>query len=436
MIRASGSVTLGSSRKSPCHEAPSASSSDWAFRPFGRIQTLFVVDKSCAQVEQVGRSGAKARALITSNGAGAEALDAATGRISTATPSDFSGAPEEVGAQPALFDQGDRPRVEQRRRSGPESRRRCRDRPSLPRGDGAKAGVGRNRRYGAARAARACALETRFWRSFSSRSKAAKASSRSIVSRGTSKRARPRRGLRPRPSGRLAAGVDEDRRQRRGRDAAHPSGRPKRGRAAPLTAARPSRWTGRECRRNRDPAGCARLHRRAAGRSRLLAGDIRRVAMILDRLLQDIRLGCRELGRERDQRRRHRSRGSEADRPGWSATLAPVPIGPASMQARLSAAAGLEMPPPLRRHAAGGDRRRRQPRGGIVGAQPQPIFGARGQHPIGLGDALQHQVVDHHADIGIGAVEQDRRGRPRPRPRRSARRPAPAPPPPHSRWCR
>ena len=69
----------------------------------------------------------------------------------------------------------------------------------------------------------------------------------------------------------------------------------------------------------------------------------------------------------------------------------------------------LEMAPALRRDAAGGDRLGRQPRRGIVGAQPKPIFGARGEHAIGLGNALEDEVVDHHADIGIGAVEEDRR---------------------------
>ena len=84
----------------------------------------------------------------------------------------------------------------------------------------------------------------------------------------------------------------------------------------------------------------------------------------------------------------------------------------------------LEMAPALRRDAAGGDRLGRQPRRGIVGAQPQPIFGAGGEHPIGLGDALQDEIVDHHADIGIGAVEQDRR---RARAQAAALRPATSP---------
>ena len=70
--------------------------------------------------------------------------------------------------------------------------------------------------------------------------------------------------------------------------------------------------------------------------------------------------------------------------------------------------------PALRRDAAGRDRLRRQPRLGIVGAQPQPIFGAGGEHPIGLGHALQDEVVDHHPDIAVAAVEQHRRRARRP----------------------
>ena len=50
-----------------------------------------------------------------------------------------------------------------------------------------------------------------------------------------------------------------------------------------------------------------------------------------------------------------------------------------------------------------------QPLIGVVGAQGQPIFGARGEHAIGLGDAARHEIVDHHAEIAFGAVEHDRR---------------------------
>ena len=49
---------------------------------------------------------------------------------------------------------------------------------------------------------------------------------------------------------------------------------------------------------------------------------------------------------------------------------------------------------------------RRQALVGVVGAQAQPVLGARGEHAVGLGDAARHQVVDHHADIGVGAARR------------------------------
>ena len=42
---------------------------------------------------------------------------------------------------------------------------------------------------------------------------------------------------------------------------------------------------------------------------------------------------------------------------------------------------------------------------GVVGAQGQAILGARGEHAIGLADAAGDEVVDHHAEIARGAVE-------------------------------
>ena len=50
---------------------------------------------------------------------------------------------------------------------------------------------------------------------------------------------------------------------------------------------------------------------------------------------------------------------------------------------------------------------RRQTLVGIVGAQAQAVFGARGEHAIGLGDAARHQVVDHHAHIAVGARDDE-----------------------------
>ena len=50
--------------------------------------------------------------------------------------------------------------------------------------------------------------------------------------------------------------------------------------------------------------------------------------------------------------------------------------------------------------------RRRQALVGVVGAQAQPVLGARGEHAVGLGDAARHQVVDHHADVALGAARR------------------------------
>ena len=52
---------------------------------------------------------------------------------------------------------------------------------------------------------------------------------------------------------------------------------------------------------------------------------------------------------------------------------------------------------------------RRQPLVGIVGPQQQAEFGTRGEHPIGLADPAPDQIVDHHADIAVSAIEHMRR---------------------------
>ena len=46
---------------------------------------------------------------------------------------------------------------------------------------------------------------------------------------------------------------------------------------------------------------------------------------------------------------------------------------------------------------------RRQPLIGVVGPEPQAELGARREHAVGLADAPRHQIVDHHADIAVGA---------------------------------
>ena len=52
---------------------------------------------------------------------------------------------------------------------------------------------------------------------------------------------------------------------------------------------------------------------------------------------------------------------------------------------------------------------------GVILSQEQAVLAARGQHPVGLRHALQDEVVHHHADIGIGAIEQDWSGASGPR---------------------
>ena len=52
---------------------------------------------------------------------------------------------------------------------------------------------------------------------------------------------------------------------------------------------------------------------------------------------------------------------------------------------------------PLHADAAKRDASPGQPLIGIVGAQRKAIFGARGEHAVGLAHALHHQIVDHDA---------------------------------------
>ena len=52
---------------------------------------------------------------------------------------------------------------------------------------------------------------------------------------------------------------------------------------------------------------------------------------------------------------------------------------------------------------------RRQALIGVVGSERQPKLGARGEHAIGLGDAMGRQIVDHHAEVRLGAVERRER---------------------------
>ncbi len=46
---------------------------------------------------------------------------------------------------------------------------------------------------------------------------------------------------------------------------------------------------------------------------------------------------------------------------------------------------------------------------GIVGPQGQTVFGPRSEHPVRLGDAARHEIIDHDPEIAVGAVEYERR---------------------------
>ena len=62
-----------------------------------------------------------------------------------------------------------------------------------------------------------------------------------------------------------------------------------------------------------------------------------------------------------------------------------------------------ERAPARRSDAADVDAERRQPLVGIVGAKRKAVLGAAGEHAIGLGHAAGDEVVDHHAEIAVGA---------------------------------
>ena len=54
------------------------------------------------------------------------------------------------------------------------------------------------------------------------------------------------------------------------------------------------------------------------------------------------------------------------------------------------------------------DADRRQALVGVVRPQGQPVFGARGEHPVRLAGAAGDEVIDQHPDISVGAVEHQR----------------------------
>ena len=51
---------------------------------------------------------------------------------------------------------------------------------------------------------------------------------------------------------------------------------------------------------------------------------------------------------------------------------------------------------------------RRETAVGVVVPQQQPIFGAAGEHAVGLVDAAGDEIIDQHADVRLIAVEDER----------------------------
>ena len=98
--------------------------------------------------------------------------------------------------------------------------------------------------------------------------------------------------------------------------------------------------------------------------------------------------------------------GGLVGRQGQAVQQAPAIVQGCALAGERLAAAGLDQPQ--------GQSGWRQALVGVVGAQAQAVFGARGEHAIGLGDAARHQVVDHHAHVAVGARDDENRARRRP----------------------
>ena len=60
---------------------------------------------------------------------------------------------------------------------------------------------------------------------------------------------------------------------------------------------------------------------------------------------------------------------------------------------------------PLRADTAERDSLRRQALVGVVGAQRQAKLRPRGEHAIRFGDSMGREIVDHHPQVGLSAVE-------------------------------
>ena len=50
-----------------------------------------------------------------------------------------------------------------------------------------------------------------------------------------------------------------------------------------------------------------------------------------------------------------------------------------------------------------------QPQIGVILPQQQAMFGARREHAVRLFRAERHEIVNHHADVSVGAAQNERR---------------------------
>ena len=179
-IKLSASVTLGSTRNTPCHARRASASSRSAMRPLGSAQTVFLVDR-CADISSRRGSGATARAVIMSNSPWTRSAFVHRTFVRNSNDS------------PTLWRKSARSRRGSTRVTGP-STRQAMTRPGSPAPDPisiqAEPGPGRSGRFEQNRGCDAShVLERRgryrFCLPFSSRSNETYASSLAIVSRET-----------------------------------------------------------------------------------------------------------------------------------------------------------------------------------------------------------------------------------------------------------
>lgn len=64
---------------------------------------------------------------------------------------------------------------------------------------------------------------------------------------------------------------------------------------------------------------------------------------------------------------------------------------------------------PLARGEADLGGTRREAEVGVVLAEEEAVFSAAGEHPVGFCAAARYEVIDHHAEVGLVASEDERR---------------------------